>query len=339
MLKKIHIVLIFLLFIADGMGQPTKQANDTINNLVLPNNYKTSMIGAIPHYKKKGNGGQSLILIPGLGFGETIFDDFIKATKNRYILYSITVAGFGKSAAPPVPAPGTSFGAQTWSRSTIDGIKKLIEKEHIVKPIIVGHFTLGTQLALRFVLDHPDLVSGLIILGGPAKLIVIQNGQVVDYPLNGLISYTDKVTAPKYFKGMDETAFNSGNYMPEVYSLKVRVGSSLWKEVAANTLPVMVRYLCEFHASDLRAETERIKCPVLVLRPGFTTKLLSHPESPNSNYIKPQFIDGWEPVAKNNPKIKIVDILNSGSFLWKDQPEKTYKEINQFVETKIDTLE
>ena len=335
-------IIIWLLVIAvgclTGFAQSNSVAKDSINNLILPKGYKTSIIGEVPRYQKVGKGRQALILIPGIGFNETVFNDFVTAFKNNYVLYSITVAGFGKTSAPPTPAPETSFGDQTWNKSAIHGIKNLIEKEQIVKPIIVGHFTLGTQLALRFVLDYPDLVSGLIILGGPAKLIATQNGQPMDYPLNGLINYTDRVTAPKFFKGMNEQAFNSGNYLPEVYSLTSGIGSRLWNEVAANPLPVMVRYLCEFHASDLRLETDRIKCPVLILRPGFTNELLSHPENPNTNYIKLQFIDGWQPVVKSNPEIEIIDIQNSGAFLWKDQPEKTYKEINHFIETKIRTI-
>lgn len=327
--------LLIVLYVHVAVGQLLPGGTDSVNNLVLPKEYKTSDVGAVPHFKKTGRGKQSMILIPGLGFDGTVFDDFAKANKGHYTIYIVTVPGFGKTPAPPTPTDKTSFGEQTWSKSAIAGLEKLMVRERLIKPILVGHFTLGAQLALRLAINRPDLLGGVIVLGGPAKLIVTQTGKAMDYPLSGLISFTDKFTAPQYFKRMSVSTFEAGNYSPQVYSLNKNIGEELWKMVAANPLPVMVRYLCEFHASDLKPETVQIKCPVLILRPGFTSDLLTHPEDPNSNYLKPQFIDGWESVAKNNSKIEIIDVPDSGTFLWKDQPAQTYKLINAFVKEKI----
>lgn len=306
----------------------TNQDTARNNNLILPAGYNCSATGAIPHYTKTGKGSTTLILIPGLGFDKSIFDDFIKANKKRYRIYCVTIPGYGNTSAPGMPAPGTSFGEQTWNKSAIEGIKKLIVQEQMVNPIIVGHFVQGTQLALKMAIDLPELVGGVIILGGPAKFILISNGKPVEYALASSIAYIDKVTAPTWFKSISKADYDAGNYLPEVYSLNSNVGASLWKLSASVPLPVSVHALCEFLASDITLETPAIKCPVLVLRPSFSDKVL---KQPINNYIVPQFITSWDKVKNENPLFEIVDVPNAATALWKDNPEAVNKHIQAFV--------
>ncbi len=304
-----------------------KIPDSTVNNLIHTNGYETSGYGAIPPYSQTGNGKKTLILIPGLGFDGSVFDDFVKANKNNYRMYVITIPGYGKTKAPPMPVTDTSYGDQNWNKGVTEGLVKLIEKEKLQQPVIVGHFVQGTQLALQMAIDHPDKTGGVIILGGPAKFIFIDKGVPKSYPLKNMISYVDKYTAPNWFKTISQNSFNSGNYLPEIYSLDSTKGKSLWQEPAVTPLPVMVRYLCEFFASDVTLEIEKIKCPVLVLRATFDDRVL---QATINNYVRPQFIDSWDQAAKGNPLIKIKDIQHAASFVWKDQPEQVYAEIKDF---------
>ncbi|MEJ0033365.1 MAG: alpha/beta hydrolase [Bacteroidota bacterium] len=89
-----------------------------------------------------------------------------------------------------------------------------------------------------------------------------------------------------------------------------------------------MRYLCEFFASDVTLYAGEIRVPVLILRAMFTPKILNIDVN---NYIKPQFIDSWERMAKANPKIIIRDVLNSASFIWKDQPKEFDKAVREFL--------
>lgn len=300
----------------------------TINNLIHLPGYKTSEYGAIPHYIKAGHGRQALILIPGLGFDAAVFNDFMEANKKNYIMYAITIPGYGKTMAPPMPDTGTSYGEQSWNRGTIAGIAKLIEKEKIHKPIVVGHFTQGTQLAFRMAIDHPDKVSGVIILGGPAKFVVIAQGAVKDFPLKTMVDFVNRYTAPTWFKSISKKTYDNGNYQPVVYSLDSVKGTELWKQSAAVPLPVMVRYSCEFFASDIKIELGKIRCPVLVLRALFNSQAT---EAPATNYLRPQFIDIWNDVSTINPLIIVKDIEGAASFVWKDKPGEVNKAIKDFT--------
>jgi pimeloyl-ACP methyl ester carboxylesterase len=317
----------FSISLAQSNGAKTDSAK--INNLILPSGYNCSLTGAVPQYRKAGKGSQTLIVIPGLGFDKSIFDDFIEANQNRYIIYCVTIPGYGNTQAPALPPEGTSFGDQTWNKSILEGIRKLIVQEKIKRTIIVGHFVQGTQLALRMAIDFPELVSGVIILGGPAKFILINNGKPVEYPLAGTISYIDQVTAPKWFRPISKSDYDNGNYLPEIYSLDSGIAHALWKQSASVPLPVSVHALCEFLASDITLEVEKIKCPVLVLRPSFNDRIL---QNPVNNYLVPQFITSWDKAALKNPLITIKDIPGTATCSWKDNPDEVNTAIGLFIQ-------
>ena len=329
--------LLFIFSFSVSRAQSTSVKNDSLktkdsiktNNLVLPPGYNCSLTGAIPPYRKAGKGSTILIIIPGLGLDQSIFDDFIAANENRYTMYCITIPGYGHTQAPPLPPGGTSFGEQAWNKSVLEGIGKLMAREKIKKAIFVGHFVQGTQLALRMAIDFPEQVSGIIILGGPAKFIAIINGKPVEYPLPGTISYIDKITAPSWFGPISKSDYDAGNYPPEVYSLDSGMAIALWKQSASVPLPVSVHYVCEFFASDITLETEKIKCPVLVLRPSFNERIL---QKPGNNYLVPQFIASWEKVALKNPLITIKDIPGTATCSWKDNPDQVNTAIDLFIQ-------
>lgn len=300
-----------------------------INNLVHTPGYKTGEWGAIPQYIKAGKGKQTLILIPGWGFNASVFKDFMDANKANYTMYAVTIPGFGNTSAPAMPTgKDTSYGEQYWNKSFIAGLFKLFEKEKITKPVIAGHFTQGTQLALRIAVDYPDKVSGVIILGGQARFIGFMNGQVMELPLSRMIKGTDMLTAPLMFKKTSKKDWDEGNYAPEIYSLDSVTAKKLWQQSAKNPVPVMVRYLMEFHASDLKAELPNIKCPVLVLRPMFTKEIL---DATSTIYAKLQYVDTWNSANEKNPLIQVKDIQNAATFLWKDKPAEVKKAIKEFV--------
>lgn len=313
-----------------AISQSSNQQTDTtINNLVLPEGYVSNEPEAIPYYIKVGKGKQAMILIPGLGFDAAVFSDFMEANKNDYTMYAITIPGYGKTKAPPMPAKGTSYGEQSWNKQAVLGIAKLIEKEKLQKPIIAGHFTQGGTLALRMAVDYPDKIGSVIVAGACAKFIAVNGESFRDFPLDTMIYFVDRYSAPVWFKSVSKKYFDDNNYLPEIYSLDSTRGAELWKQSADVPIPVMIRYLCEFFASDIKTELHKIKCPVLILRSLFSDKVL---KAPVNSYIKRQFIDSWDNVPAINPLIQMKDIPGSASFIWKDKPMETYAAIKDFLD-------
>lgn len=327
-IKGVYVLAILCLMAMNySYSQPVRDS--TLNNLIHPVGYKTGKFGELENVQKSGSGKQTMILIPGWGFDASVFDDFREVNKNQFTMYTITIPGYGNTMAPPMPPDSTSYGKQSWNNGVVQGLVKLIEKENIRKPIIVGHFTQGAQLALRMAAEYPDKVGGVITLGGPAKFISVRGNEVKDLPLATMITIADKFMAPQWFKTMVRKYFDDNNYLPTLYSLDSLKGAELWRQSAAVSFQVMVRYICEFFASDVKTELHKIKCPVLVLRPTFSDSFL---QMPVNSYVKPQFIDSWNDVSAKNPLIKVKDIKNASCFVWKDNPADVYQEIKAFVE-------
>jgi pimeloyl-ACP methyl ester carboxylesterase len=267
-----------------------------------------------------------------MGFNASVFSDFVKRNRKNYTMYSVTIPGYGDTSAPAMPdSAQASYGLQYWTRGVIEGVRKLIDKEHLDKPFLVGHFTQGAQVVIRMAAEMPEIIGGVIVVGGPAKFISFVNGKIVEYPVEKAADYIDRITAPRWFGPITKEAFDKGNYPPELYSVDAKTGKDLWDVSAKVPLPVYIRYTCEFFSSDVTLYADKIKVPVLVLRAMFTPEILSRDAN---GYIKPQFIDAWERMAKANPKIVIEDVMNSATFIWKDHPVLFDKVIEEFMKRK-----
>lgn len=328
---KKHTAILFSFWVAAIItnAQTGLQTDSSINNLVHISGYQVSVAGEIPHYIKSGKGKTAMILVPGLGFDESVFADFMAANNDEYTMYAITIPGFGDTKAPSMPDSGISYGQQTWNKNVIEGLLKLIDKEKLHKPVLTGHFVLGSQVVLRMAADYPEKTGAVIILGGAARFMLEQQGKLSAPPLKQVIDYTDRVTSKSWFKHMTKEFFDRGNFIKQVYSNDSTVGRQLWEQVAAVPLPVMVRYSCEYFASDLLSEIQKIKCPLLVLRPSFSPPLLDAPA--NKSWLQPQFFETWNMAARENQLLIIKDIPGSAAFLWKDNAADTYREIKNFI--------
>jgi pimeloyl-ACP methyl ester carboxylesterase len=325
-------VLALALFIAgfiSSHGQNAVNGQVDINNLLHTPSYTTSEWNVIPPYEKKGNGKKVMLLIPGLGFDGSIFSDFIEANQHLYTMYVLTIPGYGKTFAPPMPDTTVSYGELSWNKSVLRGIGKLLDQERLSQVIVVGHFIQGTQLAIQLALERPEKVEKLIVMGGAPKLVAYQQGKLTNYPLAQMVKGVDTYYAPVWFKKMTKNFYDDGNFIPSVYSVDSMRANRLWNQVAGTPMPVAVRYSCEYFASDVLAVMDQIRCPMLVLRPSFGHQFFENPM--NANWIKPQFIDSWDIAKGMNPRIVVKDIEGAATFLWKDQPQATYRFIGDFI--------
>lgn len=311
-------------------AQHTNDGSNAIDNLVHRKGYKSGSYNAIPEYKKIGNGKISMVVIPGWGFDATVFYDFANAHKAKCTLYIVTIPGFGDTKAPPMPNEGASYGEYTWTKSAVEGIVSLIASKKLDKPIVVGHFITGTQVAIQLALEYPDKVGKLIIAGGDARFVLMWSGKAVEYSLKSRIAYADKELA-EFYKKVSRDTWRENNIAPQVYRVKDEQDAMrLWKMNDAVSLPVMIRYLIEYQVMDQLMSIEELKCPMLVLRP----ELFKNSSDPAYILIKQRFYDAWDSMNKINDKVIIKDIPDSGIFVWKDQPKVVASLITDFITEK-----
>jgi|WetSurMetagenome_2_1015567.scaffolds.fasta_scaffold06711_5 pimeloyl-ACP methyl ester carboxylesterase len=302
----------------------------TLNNLIDPPGYETARLGTLGEIIRKGTGKQAIILIPGLGFGGSVFNSFMDSLADDYVMYAVSLPGFGGTAAPPAPPEKTSLGEQTWTNGAIQAIEKLMEDERIQRPIIVGHWLTGTQIALRLALMHPDKIRGVVILAGAARLMATDSARAAMInTLEKRIAVNDNFMAPKWFKTVTRETWDDNNFLPGDYAVNPVIGLRLWREAAAPKLHVWVRYLCEFNAQDISLDMPRIAVPTLILKPGLEG--LYH--DPINNYMDNYCHKSWEGSVENNPLITLKTIPNARVCLWVDQPAEVKRAVVGFLKT------
>ncbi|MCI0604894.1 alpha/beta hydrolase [bacterium] len=312
------------------------EQDSTINNLVDPPGYKTAMPGTLGGVLRVGSGTQAIILIPGLGFGASIFKDFMDGIANEYRMYAVTLAGFGGTAAPPSPAENTSFGEQTWTLGALNAIEKLIDDEGISNPIIVGHWLTGTQIAVRLAMKHPGRVKSVIILAGAAGIFSNDKpGDPMETQYYGTlekrVATIDTYLAPQWFKTVTRQTWDDNNFLPGDYAVNPVIGLRLWREAASPQLHVWVRYLCEFNAQDISLEMDKLTVPTLLLQPG----LEGISDHPDQKYMKDYCHTSWKGNIENNRKIIAKTIPNSRVCLWFDQPQAVKDAVVAFLKGGI----
>lgn len=131
------------------------------------------------------------------------------------------------------------------------------------------------------------------------------------------VTAVDRGLAPHWFKTVTKATFDFNNYAPPQYARDLSRAIELWRQSAAVPLPVMIRYLCEYHAMDLTDDFARITVPTRVLVPSFAPEIFADPKQA---YVKPLFLDSWELVRPRNPRFEIRTVANARIFVTDDEP-------------------
>lgn len=299
----------------------------TLNNLVDPPGYVTGKLGTLGAVIKTGKGTQPMILVPGIGFSGNIFKELMVSFENDYRMYAVTLPGFGGTPAPPTPDEKTSFGEQTWTNGAVEAIEDLMEKESIQNPVIVGHWQIGTQVALRLAIKHPGTIKAVVLLAGTAKMDVTGSRFERFYTTpEQRIATIDTFLAPKWFKTVKRETWDDNNFLPEDYAVHPGHSLRLWREAASPLLHVWIRYLCEFNAQDLTVELPNLKVPTLLLKPGLEGLYYQGAQ----NYMEIFCHKSWGAIGKN-AKIKVKTIPHTRALPWFDKPVEVKEAMIDFL--------
>ena len=119
-----------------------------------------------------GTGPTPLILMPCLGCDWRAFDEFMERNKERYVMYSVTWPGMGRTALPDVRR---STSVSPLLDNVIDATLSLIRERRIERPILVAH-SAAAPLAVRFAAEHPELLGGVVSVDA-----IIQNNDTLGF--------------------------------------------------------------------------------------------------------------------------------------------------------------
>lgn len=321
---------VVLLVASPAFGQPGALQDSTLDNLVHAKDYVTSAPGGLGSVVERGKGPIDMVLVSGFGVGASAFEGFVRRNADRYRMFAVTLPGFEGTPAPPMPAAGTSYGDQTWTRTATDAVVKLIGEKKLNRPVVVGHFINGTQVAMRVALDHPKLVRAVVLLAGTPRFEPVKPSRFwpKDLTLEQKVQAVDRFSAPRWFKTVTRETWVKGNFVPGDYSTDSVLGRRFADRANEPPLPVLVRYLCEFHASDLWRDLKLLEQPLLVIQPSFSESMRA---DTTRSYLQGYFEEPWRGRLEDRPRTESSFLENAGILVMEDQAAIVDRKIADFL--------
>lgn len=302
------------------------------NNLEFPAEYRTLPNDKPPLIKKKGQGKQPLILVPGMYSGANSFDRFMARNQSSYRFFLVTPPGINGTPSRAEPAAGASFSELTWTRSLGRDILDLIRREKLIQPVILAERQPAAQAAIELAVEHPDQLAGIVLV----RTNLVQFFPSLKDPtrkssvnLAERVAPVDEGWGARWFKYVTPETWKSGDLAAEMLSSDPSRAQTAWQELEAAPLQVKIRYLCEFWASDVTVRFDKLRVPIMALVPGFDEKFLA---APVNSFAKIAFLDSWETLVPKHPKLELVKIPDARMLVLDDQPKLADDAIATFVE-------
>jgi len=318
---------------APGVGlraQARSMAQDsTLDNLQHPPGTVTVADGTLGRVRKVGHGARTLVLIPGIGFGDTIWTEFMQRHAARYTMFAVTLPGFGGTAPLAMPPSGVRYVEAPWIRSAVRAIIAELDRAGVPRATIVAHWALASQVALLLALEHPDRVEGVVLVAGVLKAHFTQPSMAAITP-ERRAEYAE-LMAHRWFKQVTRTTWDDNNFMPYDYAIHPLRAQRLWRWAAEPTLPVWVRYLVEFNALDLGPRLRELRPPVVAIQPGFDDGDFFVDGS--NDYMRAMVRDSWKGAATDG--IAFVSVPASRLFVMDDAPGALDQVLIRFLDRPV----
>ncbi len=323
---------LLLLLSQSPPAPPAEPAQDPkLDNLSHAEGYATAKPDTLGAVVERGKGPIDMVLVSGFGSGASVFEGFLQRNAERYHMLAVTLAGFEGTAAPPMPPAGTSYGAQTWTHGAITAVTNLIAEKKLVRPVLVGHFVNGTQVAARIALERPELARALVLLAGSPRFEPTETSPYwpKGMTLEQKVKAVDEFLAPRWFKTVTRKTWVNGNFVGGDYSVADEARGRKAADRANDApLPVLVRYLCEFHASDLKPDLEGLKPPLLLLQPAFTEALRA---DATRTYLAGYLKEPWGDAFEGRPHTEVKFLEGAGILVMDDAAEEVDRAIEAFL--------
>lgn len=195
--------------------------------------------------------GPPLLLIHGLGASHVIWEDLEPQLLPHFQVLTLDLRGAGQTTeTEEVP-----LSLALWS----EDVRALLEALEIRRPVVVGH-SLGAGIAMKYVLQWPEDVEALVLMGADARLSSLgprfaQAADLIDEI--GLERWVDEVWSnnPPLSKASLERS-------PDLFDRYRAM-------VLANDQANYVRTCRSFTGlEDLTARLRDVRCPALVVSGG-----------------------------------------------------------------------
>jgi pimeloyl-ACP methyl ester carboxylesterase len=222
--------------------------------------------------------------------------------------------------APDLPNHGDSDPIEETSRHALAGTLPALFEHFGIAPAVVVGASLGGMTAITLAADHPELVSGIVLIDIGHRLEEEGVRRIIDF-----------MRAHESFASLDEAATEISRYLPhrkevrpESLSRNLRQrpdGRWIWKhgmarrwrdEGGTEEMPDWRNILV-----GLEEDAASLRCPVLVLR-GAESDVLSS--------------QGANEIAEIIPDSRLRTVANAGHLAAGDNPESTVGLVKAFLD-------
>ena len=324
------VALVFCLAQGSASAQAPPGLDRSRNNTEHPNGYVPATDASAGRVEEVGTGSTTIVFIAGWGFSADVFRDFARNVGTEYTSYLVTLPGFGGTAGWPMPADSISHATTPWMRRGAAMVARAMEERSVKDAVVIGHFIVGSHVALELAQHHPTRVRGLLLVGAelsrywPSRADT--TGRTPSTPAQRAAS-VDRFLVPQFFRFVTDSTWHANNYIAHTFSVDSARAEPLWREQAGVPLPIMIRYLSDFYATEFAPKLDSVRGPILVLQPAFTPNILADRRTP---YLKAFFQDSWEPARANN-NVELRTVPNAAVNIWQDQPDVFRSELRRFA--------
>lgn len=300
------IISLFLLFVCVLVGKPACAETQTTAGFDLNS----------IHVEKYGSGEATqpaLILIPGLTNSAAVWAQTIHRFAPSHTVYALTLAGFGGRL--PVTAP-------VLDKADAD-VVTLIQKEHLSKPILIGH-SMGGHLALRIAVEHSDMLRGVVAVDG-LPVFPGFDSMTSEQRAAAASKMGDQIRSaatPEQFMYAERT------YIVPYLTQAKNVDAVTQFSAGANP-KATAEYMQELLNADLRPQLANITVPVLELAPYDATLDKNAPASFSTATAKQTY---YESLLKNDKTATVKMVQDSRHFIMIDQPDAFYVDVQNFID-------
>ncbi|HXM18762.1 MAG TPA: alpha/beta hydrolase [Candidatus Tumulicola sp.] len=268
------------------------------------------------HVDKYGSGTPAVILVPGLTCGPWVWESAINALAASHTVYAVTLPGF--DGLPPATPPLLD--------AADAGLLQLITKEHLDRPVLIGH-SLGGFLALRFAEEHSDLLRGAVTVDGWPVFPTYVNMTAEQRKAAARLTAGQVRDYKDFFAMGQQRALMGLITDPQ----KVSQVASL----AAKSDPdATAQYLEEMLQADLRPALGTIKVPVLALAPVPDKVPADWPDYAKAmtpDQLTQAIVQFDGSLMGGATSVTVKPIANARHFAMIDQPEAVNKALTDFL--------
>jgi non-heme chloroperoxidase len=207
----------------------------TLNVVELDNGVR------LPYAEQGGPEGVPVVLLHGLTDSWRSFEPVLPHLPESIHAYAVTVRGHGDAGRPG------SYGLSDF----VDDLAQFLDAVGLDSAVVAGH-SMGSIIATRFAIDHPDRVDALVIMGAAASFARVG----LEEMSAELAAMTEPVD-PDYLRGFQESTI-ARPVAPGLIDAAV-------SESMKVSLETFRRALDETCIVDFSGELGRIGAPTLVV--------------------------------------------------------------------------